>query len=77
MLTELEFRTKRHIILDKGVETFVMNRDIRDDRWHICSITRDPGDFSCHIYDMEEAWAFYVNRMSSYGFKQFPVIVDE
>ncbi len=40
MLSEIEFKDKNHIVLDKAQFTTVMNRN-RDGEWEIISLTRD------------------------------------
>lgn len=77
MLTETEFRDKRHVILDKHVETYVMER--YDKGWKIISISklnRFEPEVSTEIVKDSEAYEFYKERMESFGYKQFPITVE-
>lgn len=79
MLTYEEFMDKRHIVLDKTNYTFVMNRV--DFIWQVWSIKRIENESIIHMESkygltMSEAYDFYKDRMASYGFKQFPIIME-
>lgn len=75
MLTETEFKDKRHIVLDKEAEIYVMERF--DKGWKIVTISKwnvaEP-EVSTEIVQNDEAWEFYKERMESFGYKQFPII---
>lgn len=75
MLTFEEFMDKNHIILDKCCETFILEKDY-EDKWHVFSIIRSACEFDHWIYSDEEAYEFYKERMESYGFKRFPIIIE-
>ncbi|MBP5597840.1 MAG: hypothetical protein J6Y02_20900 [Pseudobutyrivibrio sp.] len=76
MLSYSEFMDKKTLILNKSIETYVFNKDKNLDRWYVYTINKMDCDFSCHIFDNEEAHAFYCDRMSSFGYKQFPVMYE-
>lgn len=77
MLTQLEFIGKRHIVLDKAAETYVMERF--DKGWKIVTISKWNGsepEVSTEIVQDDKAWEFYKERMASFGYRQFPVIEE-
>ena len=77
MLTELEFIGKRHIILDKTAETYIMERF--DKGWKIITISKWNGpepEVSTEIVQDCKAWEFYKERMESFGYKQFLVVEE-
>ena len=76
MLSFEEFMDKKQIILNKSIETYIFNKDTNNNRWCVYTINKMDCDFSCHIFDNEEAHAFYCNRMSSFGYKKFPVMYE-
>jgi len=81
MLTEVEFKDKEHIILDKFDTTYIMNRVNYKTPWHwqIFSINRKYISGSViegECMTDDEAYTFYRERMESYGFKRFPVIEE-
>ncbi len=82
MLTELEFQDKIHIVLDKSMETYIMNRvGTYWDRWLVISIRKNVSyengsEIDRVFMDDSDAYAFYKERMQSYGFKQFPIIEE-
>lgn len=76
MLNYNEFIGKTTLILNKSIETYVFNKDKNLDRWYVYTINKMDCDFSCHIFDNEEAHAFYCDRMSSFGYKQFDVMYE-
>ena len=78
MLTELEFMDKKRILLDKPQATFVMNRN-PDGTWDVISLPK--GNYmlvNMHytVYKEEEAYEYYKERMESYGFRQFPILME-
>ena len=78
MLSEIEFKGKKHIVLDKFDRTWIMNRRT-DGKWAIVEVPRkySIAQLSYHTYDNEnDAFDFYKARMESFGFKQFPVIEE-
>lgn len=77
MLTQLEFIGKRHIVLDKAVETYVMERF--DKGWKIVTISKwnkSEPEVSTEIVQDCKAWEFYKERMESFGYRQFPIIEE-
>lgn len=77
MLTQLDFIGKRHIVLDKAVETYVMERF--DKGWKIITISKWNGsepEVSTEIVQDDKAWEFYKERMESFGFRPFPIIEE-
>lgn len=86
MLTETVFMEKRHILMDKATMTVIMNRR-SDGEWLCITIDKDVpyGDdyieitkdvMNCKFLDDSHAYEFYLERMESYGFKQFTIIVE-
>lgn len=77
MLTELEFMDKIHIILDKFDTTYIMNRG-KDNLWEIHSIPKDMmvATQRPELVNSSDAYEFYKERMSSFGFKPFPIIEE-
>lgn len=77
MLSELEFCGKRHIVLDKAAETYVMERF--DKGWKIITISKwnklEP-EVSTEIVHDCKAYEFYKERMESFGYRQFPIIEE-
>lgn len=77
MLTELEFAGKRHIVLDKTAEIYVMERF--DDGWKIVTISKWNGlepEVNTEIVQDCKAYEFYKERMESFGYRQFPIIEE-
>lgn len=86
MLTETVFIEKRHILMDKATMTVIMNR--RDDgEWLCITINKEVsyGDnyveivdnvMNCQFLDDHYAYKYYVERMESFGFKPFTIIVE-
>lgn len=77
MLDQEEFKDKRRIILMKPLFTYVITKGCVGD-WRIHTI---PVDTKCSIieetfYIEDDAYEFYKERMESYGFKPFPIIVE-
>lgn len=75
MLSFEEFKDKKHIILDKAIETFIFNR-VNDEQWAVYSITKEFGDFSCYVYDEHQAYIQYKGRMESFGYGRFPIVIE-
>ena len=86
MLTETVFKEKRHILMDKATMTVIMNRR-NDGEWLCITIDKEVsygGDYfeiindvmNCKFLDDNHAYKFYKDRMESYGFKQFTIIVE-
>ena len=75
MLTFEEFKDKNVIILNKAQYVYIMMLGLTT--WTIISISKDSlHDVSEeYLYD-EEAYEFYKERMESYGFKSFPIIIE-
>ena len=75
MLTEAEFKDKEVIILDKSQFVYIMIYGLTT--WKIVTISKS----SLHevseeyLYD-EEAYEFYKERMESFGYKPFPIIME-
>lgn len=83
MLTENEFKDKRCIILDKPNSVYVMHRtmDLTSIwQWYVYEIEKHSNRFNLtavgEVMTEESAFEFYKERMESYGFKPFPVIVE-
>lgn len=80
MLTELEFMDKKRIVLVKSDHTYVF--DHGDGWWKISSIPVKTNkcltiqSFYKEDDDFEEAYEFYKERMESFGFKPFPIIME-
>ena len=77
MLTEIEFKDVKHIVLDKKLETIIMNRN-KDYQWLIHEIPKDTM-VAAHkpiLVDEETAYLYYMERMQSFGFLQFPVLIE-
>lgn len=77
MLTFEEFVDKNRIVLVKHGFTYVFNHGKRGN-WSIITV---PTDTECTFVEQnywldEEAYEFYRERMSSFGFKQFPIIME-
>lgn len=77
MLSEIEFKDKNHIVLDKAQFTTVMNRN-RDGEWEVISLPRDYMlvNMNYTVLHEDEAYEYYRERMESYGFRQFPILVE-
>ena len=77
MLTEIEFMDKKHIILDKFDTTYIMNRN-KDNLWEIHSIPKDTmvATQKPELVNGSDAYEFYRERMSSFGFRPFPIIEE-
>lgn len=77
MLSFEEFMDKKHIILDKAQFTTVMNRN-RDGEWEVISLPRDYMlvNMNYTVLHEDKAYEYYRERMESYGFRQFPILVD-
>lgn len=77
MLTELEFMDKKHIILDKFDTTYIMNKG-KDNIWEIHSIPKDTmvATQRPELVNSSDAYEFYMERMSSFGFRSFPIIEE-
>ena len=78
MLSELEFRDKKHIVMDKADFTVIMNRNTRGG-WNVVMVPRkfSISELSYYAYNTDiEAYEFYRARMESFGFKQFPVLTE-
>ena len=77
MLDIREFIGKRHIIMDKAVETYVMERF--DKGWKIVTISKwnkSEPEVSTEIVQDYKAWEFYKERMQSFGFRPFQIIAE-
>lgn len=88
MLTETVFMEKRHILMDKATMTVIMNR--RDDgEWLCITIDKDVQYYNdddyvdiigksinCQFLHDHYAYKYYVERMESFGFKPFTIIVE-
>lgn len=77
MLTEVEFVGVKHIILDKPEYTYIMNRGPLG--WDVHTIPKNWGciDLTDHeSMSEDDAYEFYRERMESFGFKRFQVIVE-
>lgn len=77
MLSFEEFMDKKHIILDKAQFTTVMNRN-RDGEWEVISLPRDYMlvNMNYTVLHEDEAYEYYRERMESYGFRQFQILVE-
>lgn len=78
MLEYEEFRDKKHIVLDKPLETWIMNRNT-EGGWNVIKVPRkfSISSMDWHVYNSEiEAYEFYEARMESFGFKPFPVYIE-
>ena len=78
MLSIIEFIDKKHLILDKEKFTVIMSRRSGTNIWTVVEIPRDRiRDWTYHTYDNDQdAYDYYRERMESYGFKPFPIIVE-
>jgi hypothetical protein len=77
MLTEVEFVGVKHIILDKPEYTYIMNRGPLG--WDVHTIPKNWGciDLTDHeSMSEDDAYEFYRERMASFGYKRFQVIVE-
>lgn len=76
VLTKIEFKDKKHIVLDKFTCTYVMNRE--GEAWALFEIEKQgsPAFVQSIGLTNDEAYEFYLERMASYGFKQFPIIEE-
>ena len=79
MLTELEFKDKERIVQVKHMFTYVFNHNKKRGDWSIITIPTDTESvFVEQSYWIDdEAYEFYKERMSSFGFKQFPIIMEQ
>lgn len=78
MLSFEEFCGKKHIIMDKPLDTVIMNRNTRGG-WNVVMVPRkfSISEMSYYTYNTdEEAYEFYRARMESFGFKPFPVLTE-
>ena len=78
MLTINEFMDKERIVLVKHMFTYVFNHNKKRGDWSCVTI---PTDTECafveqNFWDDDDAYEFYKERMSSFGFKQFPIIME-
>ena len=83
MLTELEFMDKKCIILDKTNYVHVMHRTMSSTsiwQWYVYDIEKHSNRFNLtitgEVMTEENAYEYYKDRMESYGYKPFPVIVE-
>lgn len=78
MLTELEFRNMKHIVLDKLNCTYIMNKVEPGSAWALFEIEKDAVPVMVQSIGLLEdgAYEFYRERMASYGFKRFPIIEE-
>lgn len=74
MLTELEFKDKRHLILDKADTTIIMNKG--KDGWLIHEIPKDTMVAASRPEMVCDgvAYEYYKERMESFAFRKFPII---
>lgn len=78
MLSEIEFKDVKHIVMDKAEYTVIMNRNTRDG-WNVVMIPRkySISNWSYHTYNNDDdAYDYYRARMQSFGFKPFPVLTE-
>ena len=77
MLTELEFKGKKHIIMAKPAETIIMTKK-QGDYWEVYCISKRDDIYGHEetIFSEDDAYEYYMDRMESFGFKQFPIIVE-
>ena len=78
MLSFEEFQDKKHIVLDKPLETVIMNRNT-EGGWNVIMVPRkfSISSMDWHVYNSEiEAYEFYEARMESFGVKPFPVYTE-
>lgn len=77
MLSFEEFRDKKHIVLDKAQFTTVMNRN-RDGFWDVISLPKIYMLTNMNYSNLceNDAYEYYRCRMESYGFRQFPILVE-
>ena len=76
MMSEEEFKSKIHIILDKPCWTFVMEKVLN--KWYVRGIYKAgcfEGDIQ-EVFTDDEAYEFYLRRMESFGFKMFPILSE-
>ena len=82
MLDELTFQGAKHIVMDKMLFTYVMNRN--GSEWVVCTIPKLEGcNFPSHcsfaensVMSNDEAYKFYRERMESFGYKKFPYVEE-
>ena len=78
MLSEIEFKDVKHIVLDKPFETVIMNRNTKGG-WNVVMVPRkfSISEMSYHTYNSDdEAYEFYRARMDSFGFRRFSVLTE-
>ena len=76
MLTEEQFRGKQYIIMDKPTHIIVMTKKL-DGYWLIISASKNEVDININdntLMHEIDAYNYYLDRMKSYGFKQFTII---
>jgi hypothetical protein len=80
MLSEIEFMDKKHIVMDKPLETIIMNRQSGVYKgWNVVMVPKKFSitELSDYTYSNDDdAYEFYRERMESYGFKPFTVIAE-
>lgn len=78
MLSEIEFKDKKHIIMDKFNSTTVMQKT-PDGKWDVITLPKNCYMLVNMTYDNvseDKAYECYRNRMESYKFRDFPVLVE-
>lgn len=75
MLSFIEFQDKKHIVLDKWNNTYVMNRMVKT--WRIITIPKNTNEqITEEFMGEEKAYELYSELMESFGFKRFPVVTE-
>ena len=78
MLSEIEFSDKKHIIMDKFNSTIVMQKT-PDGQWDVISLPKNCFMLVNMTYECmseDEAYEYYKERMESYGYRTFPVLME-
>lgn len=78
MLEYEEFKDKSRIILMKPLFTYVMTKGYVGDYWRIHTIPVDvKRKINEEVFFIDnDAYEFYKERMESYGFRPFPIIIE-
>lgn len=75
MLSFEDFKDKEVIILDKPQYVYIMMYGLTT--WRVVSVSKGSWQEvnEEYLYD-EDAYEFYKERMESYGYKSFPIIIE-
>ena len=76
MLNEEEFRSKTYVIMDKPTSIIVMSKKLNG-YWLVISANKDEKDINIDdntLMNEVDAYAYYEERMASFGYRMFTVI---